>query len=533
LWKITAYIYERLYQSHRQLEEANRQLQEYQQDLERKIQERTRELHQLNELHKNIIDHAGIAILTIDEQGIIRSVNRTSKQTLAREFFKILNQKPEQEFPWEREVELKKKSGESFPAHLTISRVKMSEPEKYFYVVLVSDLTERKKLENQLLQSQKLESIGTLAGGVAHNFNNLLLVILNSLQEIQERLKQDPELEFNLELIRKSAEQAKELTQQLLSFSRKKSSQKRPVKINEVIKEIGKLLGKTIHKNIEIQTELEENLPLILGDPALLQQALLNLGVNARDAMPHGGILRFEAHRKKIQTKFGELIPGEYIEIVVEDTGIGIPGEIKEHIFEPFFTTKGLEKGTGLGLATVYGIVRNHRGEIFVESEPGQGARFTILLPVPDEKELKSSEEKPAPLTGFLKGEGKILLIDDEEFLLKLAEIRLGKKGYQVLVARSGEEALKLIQENPDIRVVAMDMIMPGLSGKELFAEIKKLNPNLPIILISGYSYEGDAEELMEKGAIGYLQKPFIFDELVQIIEKNLARSPKVNAAEK
>jgi len=538
----TAYLYEKLYQSHRELEEANRKLTEYKQNLERKIQERTQELYHLNELHKSIIENAGIAIFTFDKEGVIKSANQTTANIFgfkpeeligknlevimpnAKKFLAKLEEREDGIFPWEKEMELKKAGGQSFPAHINISRVRFLKDE-YFYLLLVSDLTERKALERQLLQSQKLESIGTLAGGVAHNFNNLLLVILNSLNEIQERLPNDPELEFNLELIRKSAEQASELTQQLLSFSRKKSPKKEPVNVKDLINDVVKLLEKTIHKNISIEVAVEENLPPILGDSALLQQALLNLGLNARDAMPHGGILSFEARKVKIKKPIGALSPGEYLQLIVEDTGIGIPPEIKERIFEPFFTTKGLEKGTGLGLPTVYGIVKNHQGEIEVESELGQGTKFIIYLPIAKQEELKKFEEKPKS-PAKVQGGGKILLIDDEEALLRLAEIRLSKLGYEVLIARGGEEALELIKNHPDIRAVAMDMIMPGLSGKSLFSEIKKLRPNLPVLIISGYSYEGDAEELIKEGAIGYLQKPFIFDELINIVERGIAQNP-------
>ena len=527
------YLYELLYQSHRELEEANRELKIYKDDLERKIVERTQELYRLNELHRNIIDNAGLAIFTFDPAGKIKSANHSSKQIFGYELNELLGKHlqelfaPEAEwldrikkladrdFPWEEEALMRKKAEEVFPVHLSVSKIKLN-GEGDLFIVLVSDLTERKQLEQELLQSQKLESIGILAGGVAHNFNNLLFVILNSLSEIQDQLGQNPELAFNLELIKRSAHQASELTQQLLNFSRRKPLKRDLIKLKDLIQELVSLLGKTIHKNIRIETELEADLPLIEGDPALLQQALLNLGLNARDAMRHGGVIRFEAGRYELKEKKGELGTGEFIKLVVEDTGIGIQPEIINHIFEPFFTTKGLEQGTGLGLATTYGIIKNHQGSIEVESKLGEGSRFTILLPVAREG---SKEEDSIPLVKEIKGQGKILIIDDEEGLRKLAELKLKKLGYEVLSAGSGEEAISLVKEHLDLKAIAMDMIMPGISGKELFRRIKSINQDVAVLLISGYSPEGDAEELLEMGAMGYLQKPFMIEEMVEVIE--------------
>jgi PAS domain S-box-containing protein len=533
-----ACLYERLFQSHRDLERVNQLLTHAQKDLERKILERTEELVRLNELHRGIIENAGLAILTFDAEGRISSANRGVERILGwkpeelqgqplrilcpqekEACLEKLKQSLTGSQPLEVEHELARQDGKTFPAHITLTAINGEAGSGPSHIILIADLTERKNLERQLLQSQKMESLGILAGGVAHNFNNLLAVILSSADELRERLGQEPELRENLEMILNSSQRAAGLVRQLLSFSRQDSGAKTSLPVKQLIEEVVSLLGKVLHKNIQMECEVEADLPAVAGDFNQLEQVLMNLCINARDAMPHGGVLRLQAARAGRKSPDPLRPEEDFIRLSVSDTGVGMPPEVQEHLFEPFYSTKEVGQGTGLGLATAYGIVAAHGGRIEVASQPGQGTTMSIYLPGSKEvPELKA----PEAATPQGPAHGKVLVIEDEEPIRRLTQAKLTRLGYEVVLAADGQEGLRKLEEHPDLNLVVMDMIMPGVSGRELFLKMRQLRPELPILLMSGYTKGDEAEELLAIGASGYLQKPFHLDVLAEKVQATL-----------
>jgi len=396
------------------------------------------------------------------------------------------------------------------------------------------DVTERilaekeiKKLNREMLQAQKMEAVGTLAGGIAHDFNNLLQGILGFTQMLlMERDGNDPDT-AKLDQIEKAAYRASELTQQLLAFSRKVESNLRPVDLNQEVGQVRGLLERTIPKMIAIELHLEEHLNVIRADPAQLEQVIMNLGVNARDAMPDGGKLVFETENVTLHEEYCEshlgAKPGRYVLLSISDTGQGMDREILEHIFEPFFTTKGVGSGTGLGLAMVYGIIKSHGGYIMCYSELGEGTTFKIYLPVmqgdPVENEIETKRNAAVPEGGS----ETVLLVDDEEILRDIGKDILEKFGYTVLLAADGESALELYRENPeDISLVILDIVMPGMGGKKCLEEILKMNPQAKVVIASGYSINGRAKEVLDGGARAFIRKPYELKQMLGEVRKVL-----------
>ncbi len=395
---------------------------------------------------------------------------------------------------------------------------------------IIRDITEIKKIEKQLIQAQKLESIGLFAGGIAHDFNNILAGILGYTELLKMRIKDD-KLGKYIEAIEKSATRASGLVKNLLAFARADKYQLEIVNLNEIVEEVSSFLEHTLEKKISLIKELDPGLHLVKADPSQINQVLLNLCVNARDALlSQGGgkitIKTFNTTLGRRQFFTGDISePGSYAVISVSDNGPGMEPEVLDKIFDPFFTTKRPGEGTGLGLSVVYGIVRNHGGFIDVISEPGQGAEFIIYLPSLEEqgasvekKEKKDTEE----IEGARPGE-TILLIDDEEEVRNLGKIILEEKGYRVLVAKDGLEGIKLFRENGhQIDLVLLDLIMPKKDGVEVFKELKKLDPSIKIILVTGYALDKDAQELRKAGADAFVTKPYRVNELLQTIRQVL-----------
>lgn len=404
---------------------------------------------------------------------------------------------------------------------VSLSLLPIPDGEHRSTIILVKDVSERKKMEAQLLQAQKMEAIGTLAGGIAHDFNNLLMVIQGNVSlMLLEVEPSHPHYEM-LKAIEKKVQNGSRLTSQLLGYARKGRYEVKPILFNQLVKETSETFGRT-RKNIVIHLDLSPDLHSLEADPSQMEQVLMNLLVNAADAMPHGGELFLRTanvtHRE-IQSEVYEAIPGDYILLSVTDTGIGMDQKTMERIFEPFFTTKEFGRGTGLGLASVYGIVKGHNGYINVQSEVGKGTTFFIYLPA----SVEEVESQPQKEEGIVKGQGTILLVDDEEYILDVGEKILKTLGYGVLLADTGEKAVQLYETNKNqIDLVILDLIMPYKGGEEVFAFLKKMNPEVKVLLSSGYSMNGQTAEIMKKGCKGFIQKPFSIKELSQKLKEIL-----------
>jgi PAS domain S-box-containing protein len=382
------------------------------------------------------------------------------------------------------------------------------------------DITERQSLEDQLRQAAKLEAVGQLAGGIAHDFNNLLQGILGYAGMLKLSAKPGDKVYQSSEVIEKTAERACELTQQLLGFARRGKIQNVAVDLHETILDVISLLSRTIDKNITIVQNLRAKAAYVLGDPGQMQQVILNLAINARDAMPDGGKLTFETDvvflDKDYCRRHGECGPGEYVLVSVSDSGRGIPKEIQERIFEPFFTTKQPGQGTGMGLAMVYGIVRNHGGSVRVYSEPDHGATFKIYVPL---AAGFATPQSNAALVAPIRGTGHVLVIDDEEVVRSSVSNMLRRLGYRVTTANDGVEGVERYRElGSEIDLVIIDMIMPKKGGLDCFLTLKGMNPDIRAVLSTGYSLDGTAREVLDEGMMGIIQKPYRIGQLSEVV---------------
>ncbi|RLA91277.1 MAG: hypothetical protein DRG20_01880, partial [Deltaproteobacteria bacterium] len=386
---------------------------------------------------------------------------------------------------------------------------------------IARDVTKLKRLESQLLQAQKMEAIGTLAGGIAHDFNNLLMGIQGNASLMLLNIDPSHPHYERLKNIEKYVQSGSELTKQLLGFATGGKYEVKPININALIDKSSELFGRT-KKEIKIYKKFQQDIWRVEVDEGQIHQVLLNLYVNAWQSMPGGGELYLQTEKVTLDEKYAEAYhvePGKYVKISVTDTGVGMDETTRQRIFEPFFTTKKMGRGTGLGLASAYGIIKNHGGIINVYSEPGKGASFNIYLPASQKDIVKEKKFKEK----FLKGSGTILLIDDEEMIIEIGEEFLKILGYKVLVAKNGEEAIEIYKKNKDkIDMVILDMIMPVISGSETYDRLKNINPNIKVLLSSGYSINGQANEILKKGCSGFIQKPFTLEKLSQSINKIL-----------
>jgi signal transduction histidine kinase/FixJ family two-component response regulator len=379
---------------------------------------------------------------------------------------------------------------------------------------------QREQLEEQLRQSQKMEALGRLAGGVAHDFNNLLTVIKGHSELMIDRMKPTDGVYGSAQQIMKTADRAASLTRQLLAFSRMQVLQPRILDLNALVADMSKLLRRLVREDIEFNFRMGDSLGRVKADPGQIEQVLLNLTVNASDAMPQGGKLTIETQKLKVDAKYAgarpPLKPGHYVQLVVTDTGHGMDAATMSRIFEPFFTTKESGKGTGLGLATVYGVVRQSGGFIWVESSPGNGARFEIYLPRAVEKEETVADERESGRSRH--GSETILVVEDEDEVRALTSEFLGSAGYSVLTAKDGVEALEVAERlGNSIQLLLTDIVMPKMRGTELAQKLKESFPKLRVVYMSGYLEQDTCSgEILEKAM--FLQKPFSRDMLIRQI---------------
>lgn len=509
-------------------------------------------LRESEERLKIVFEYAPDACYLTDLNGAFVDGNRaaekmiglTRDKVIGKSFFD-LNMLPPDQVPVAAEI--LKKSIEGFPSgpdelqlirangekfHIEIRTYPIAIRNQRFVLGIGRDVTERKQaeaekdgLERQLLQSQKLEAIGTLAGGIAHDFNNLLTGILGYANMLKLDRQDDPEIVRAASVIETAAERAAELTGQLLGFARKGKLRDTEIDVHATIQEVVSLLSRTIDKNIEIAPSLRASNPMIKGDPTQIQQVILNLAVNARDAMQDGGRLLFGTDLVEFKegSKWGEtgLPNGSYLVLSVTDTGQGIAPKDQDHIFEPFFTTKEQGKGTGMGLATAYGIVKNHGGLIRMTSEVGEGTTFQIFLPTAPPSE--ASEPEAGRSSDVIKGSGRILVVDDEEVVQDSVSQMLQSLGYTVTLASDGEIALEKFKETSvPFDLVIVDMVMPNMGGRDCCRKLKELQSDVRVILSSGYGQEGEVQEIMNEGVRNFIQKPYRLGDLSDVVAQAL-----------
>ena len=368
---------------------------------------------------------------------------------------------------------------------------------------------ERAKLSAQLQQALRMKSLGTLAGGIAHNFNNLLMGILGNVSLMLLDTSSEHKHHGNLKVIETLVRSGSDLTRQLLGYAMEGKYEVKPISLNTMVRETAETFG-SAKKEIQVHFRLAEELSSVRADRSQIEQVIFNLYVNAAEAMPRGGDMYLMTRNVDPDDMEGKPYRpklGNYVMLSVRDTGTGMDKDTLEHIFEPFFTTKGLAKGTGLGLASSYGIIKAHGGYIDVESEPGRGTTFSIYLPAT--QEISKSEKKDT-IPEISTGSGTILFVDDEDTILTLARQMLTALGYDVFQAGSGEEALRLYKSHQEeIDLVILDMIMPHMGGGETFDRMRQINPHVKVLLSSGYSLNGQAQEILNRGCDGFIQKPF------------------------
>ena len=496
---------------------------------------------------RTILESSLDAVITFDENGCIQELNPAAERMLGysgrdgapRRWFALVASRPappaEPKGKKDRalgaygyllgkrvEMTARRADGTEFPAELTVSRISLQGQEAY--ALWMRDLTERRRLETQLWQAQKMEAVGRLAGGIAHDFNNLVTVISGYSDLLLMSLPKESSLRRHAEEVKKAGDRAASLTRQLLAFSRRQVLAPQVLDLNAVISNVDKMVRRLIGEDIDLLNVLYPGVWPVKADPGQIEQVLVNLAVNARDAMPEGGKLTIETANVTISPVQGNryepaMPPGNYVMLAVSDTGIGMDRETESHIFEPFFTTKEEGKGTGLGLATAYGIVKQSGGYIWVYSEPEHGTTFKVYLPraqeVPVEVFVPGTELRP------MGGTETILVAEDEIAVRSLVRSVLESSGYTVLDAESGDEALRIARaQRGRIDLLLTDVIMPRMSGRELAEEVQALEGGIRVIYMSGYTEKAIVHHgILDAGAV-LLQKPFSPDDLVRKVRE-------------
>jgi PAS domain S-box-containing protein len=425
-----------------------------------------------------------------------------------------------------REKRFVKKTGAAIWAQVTLSLVRDTGGAPAYLLMVTQDIESRKRLEEELRQSQKLDAVGRLAGGVAHDFNNLLTGIIGYADLLRHSPDATPQLRQDADSILLAARRGADLTRNLLAFARRSTTRTEPVDLHAVILEVAELLERTFDRRIELRLTLEARPSVLLGDHSQLANAVLNLALNARDAMPHGGRLGFTTSIQEVDAEFvarhpASVQPGRHLVLRVSDNGEGMPPETMARAFEPFFTTKPTGKGTGLGLSMVYGTVKAHHGLVTVYSVPGAGSTFTLYLPLA-ESGVVALPARPAD--GLVPGVGRVLLADDEQTLREVGQRMLEQVGYVVETARNGEEALDLVRSaGVPFDLVILDWNMPRMGGREACRAIRALRPELRVILASGLAETAPPDELRADGFIGVVQKPYSMADLAEVVASHTA----------
>jgi PAS domain S-box-containing protein len=434
------------------------------------------------------------------------------------------------------EYRIRHKNGDWHVVESTASAVRNAEGKVEKLVIVNRDITERKQLEQQLVLSQKLDAIGRLSGGVAHDFNNILGVIIGYSEALQEKFGPDDPYREAVDEIQKAGKRAASLTQQLLVVSRKQVLEPKVLDLNAVVTDVEKMLRRLIGEDIELKITASPKLGMVKTDRGQIEQVILNLAVNARDAMPRGGELKIETSNAELTEidakRYRYVVPGQYVMLQVSDTGCGMDEELQSHIFEPFFTTKETGKGTGLGLATVYGVIKQSGGYIWVESQPGKGTRFNIYL-----RRVEGTTEEVRETKELVKrvgGPRTILLVEDEASLRKLTRNTLKEIGFTILEAQDAFEAVKIATETKSvIDLLLTDVVMPGRSGPELAGDLARARPGMKVLFMSGYTDGAIAAHgVLESGTL-ILRKPFTRQQLTQSIDEVLVRKQDESTAAK
>jgi two-component system cell cycle sensor histidine kinase/response regulator CckA len=494
-----------------------------------------------------LLDRANDAILVADmddrilywNQGAERLYGWKASEALGNVFQTLFHRGPPAELDeaqqtvvkegkWEGELRQLTKDGREVIVAARWTLVRDDEGRPKSRLVINTDITEKKKLEAQLLQAQRLEAVALLAGGVAHDFNNLLMVIIGCSELALTGLDREPASQIHklLEEIRRAGERAASLTRQLLAFSRKQVLSPVTLDLNALVSDTQKMLARLIGEDIVLTTVLDPSLGQVRADPGQVEQVLMNLVVNARDAMPTAGRITIETRNIQVDSsraeQHAELQRGSYVQLAVSDTGCGMDEATKSRIFEPFFTTKEVGKGTGLGLSTVYGIVNQSGGFIEVDSAPGRGTTFRINLPRLAQPEVGINSGSPGA-HGLPRGTGMVLLVEDEEGVRSLEGLALRSAGYTVLEARDGEEALGLYLEHPgSIDLLVSDVVMPKMSGPQLVDRLAGVRPGLKVLYTSGYTRDTVVRHGVQDAGKAFLQKPFTPSALAREVHRLL-----------
>jgi PAS domain S-box-containing protein len=493
--------------------------------------------------YRELVENAHEGIWVVDENGIITFANQRLstilgyEQMLGRNINQLVT--PDKKrillnllvqnmrgLVAQEEIQMNCKEGDHVSA--IISSVPIMDGERYKgSFAMVTDITEKKRMETKLLHQQKMESIGTMAGGIAHDFNNILTGVLGYASLLKHRLRGQEETKRFIDIIETSSLRAADLVRQLLAFSR--GTQPEDLQVvypNRVIRETNRLLESSLGKDLQVELDLHQGLPPIAANSTQVQQAVLNLCLNARDAMPNGGKITISSAAVDLDGKPSSIYkdlaaePGQYVRIRVADNGIGISQEDLDKIFDPFFTTKEVGKGSGLGLAMVYGIVQNSRGYVYVESDPGKSTVFDLLFKVAKDKDRQQSLRRVTP---GLAGEETVLLVDDEPMVRDLGNEILRSYGYQVVLACDGLEALEIYESRgADIDLVVLDLLMPKLGGKDTLTGLRRLDPAIKVIICSGYGSRKNGLQQMMASGINVVQKPFKPEELVSAVRQVL-----------
>ncbi len=493
------------------------------------------------------VDHAGEGVIITDDKGDIQYVNpritsltgyprkdllysNISKLKILDDtgIYKQITQHLSNHEVWEGTTTNIKQDNSNYDERVVVTAIKNKQNEITNLVAIKRDITKEKLLETKLLHSQKLEAVGTLAGGVAHDFNNILTYIIGYSEIILSELPKDDPNRKNLEIILSAGEKASTLVNQLMVFSRKQNLNMESLDLNVIVLNVYKMLDRLLEENVTLKIKTEKELGEILADEGQVEQILANLVINARDAMPQGGTLTIKTSKVSIgeeqSKKNDQLLPGDYARLSVSDTGEGIPHNIQNHIFEPFFTTKETGEGTGLGLASIYGIVSQHKAHIDFYSEPQNGASFQILFPILKRKNINKPDSTVKSIEALPRGTEMILLVDDEPLVRKVIQDTLKPLGYKIMAAAHAKEALDLSAAWPSkIDLLITDIVMPGINGVELANSIRSSRPDTKVILMSGYpNKKPGIPETMPPGYT-FLKKPIIPSKLTAEIRSILA----------